>query len=376
MRRLKVLLVTRVDRVDIGGVQLSTLIMANALQNVGHQVYVMCNSDHPFVDEFTKQGLTVVSAPLGLSILSLITDVGILRRFVAQNPIDIVHFQYARSAFMAPFCRGARKSAKVRTVWTCRGIQKRAYWIMGPFANRFIDVVIGNCQQERDKLIQRGVSSRKVAFAYNPPAIGIPEDTTKDSRLLKEFNIDSTAPVIGTASRLSPERGVKYFIEAAAKILVHNSHVKFVIAGGGPLEQKLKELAESLQISQHIRFVGTRRDMSRVYSILDIFVNPIPAAYGVAGTGNTTAEAMVCARPVVTTGAGGIAEMVVDGVTGIVVPSRDSDALAAACLRLLNDRKLMEEMGKAGRARILSKFTSRHLVEELERCYSQALADD
>lgn len=277
---------------------------------------------------------------------------------------------------MSPFCRGVRKEARVRTVWTCRGMRKWAYSIMGPLANRFVDVVIGNCRQERDKLIKRGVSSRKAAFAYNPPTIGIPEDTTKDSQLLKELDIDPTATVIGTASRLSPERGVEYFIQAAAKILVHNSHVKFVVAGGGPLEQKLRNLAEVLRVSQHIRFVGTRRDMSRLYSILDVFVNPIPASYSVAGTGNTTAEAMACARPVVTTDAGGIAEMVDDGVTGIVVPSRDSDALAAACLRLLNDRKLMKEMGKAGRVRILGNFTSRHLVEELERCYSQALGDD
>lgn len=376
MRRLKVLLVTRVEREHFGGVQLSTLVMAKGLQRVGHQVYVMCNSDHPFVDEFAEQGLTVVSAPLRVNFASLFTDIGILRRFVAQQQIDIVHFQYAFSVFMSPFCRGVRKSTGVRTVWTCRGIRKGAYLIMGPFANRFVDVVIGNCRQERDKLIKRGVSSRKVAFAYNPPTIGIPEDTTKDAELIKELEIDPTATVIGTASRLSPERGVEYFIQAAAKILAHDSHVQFVIAGGGPLEQKLRELAESLRVSQHIRFVGTRRDMSRVYSILDVFVNPLPASYSVAGTGNTTAEAMVCARPVVTTDAGGITEMVEDGVTGIVVPSRDSGALAAACLRLLNDRKLMEEMGKAGRARILSKFTSRHLVEELERCYSQALADD
>ena len=375
MRRLKVLLVTRADRVHFGGVQLSTLIMANGLQSVGHQVYVMCNADHPFVEELTGLGVTVVSAPMGMNIVSLFTDIGILRRFIAQHHIDIVHFQYTFSVFISPFCRGTRKSG-VRTVWTCRGMRKGAYPLMGLLANRFVDVVIGNCRQEMDKLIKRGVSSRKVTFAYNPPAIGVPEDTIKDPQLLAELHIDQTAAVIGTASRLSPERGVEYFIQAAAKILAHDPNVQFVIAGGGPLEQELRELAESLRVGQYIRFVGTRRDMARVYSILDVFVNPIPASYSVAGTGNTTAEAMVCARPVVTTDAGGITEMVDDGVTGIVVPSRNPDALAAACLRLLNDRNLMEEMGKAGRARILSKFTSRHLVEELERCYAQALSND
>ena len=374
MRRLKVLLVTRVEREHFGGVQLSTLVMAKGLQKAGHRVYVMCNSDHSFVHEFADQGIMVVSAPLKLYLASLVTDIRILRRFIAQEKIDVVHFQYAFSVFMSPFCRGVRNSAGVGTVWTCRGIRKGAYLLMGPFANWFVDVVIGNCRQERDKLIERGVSSSKVAFAYNPPTIGIPEDTSRDSELLRELDIDPTDAVIGTASRLSPERGVEYFIQAAAKVLTHYSPVTFVIAGSGPSEQKLKHLAESLEIGPQIRFVGTRRDMARVYSILDIFVNPIPASYAVAGTGNTTAEAMVCGRPVVTTDAGGIAEMVDDGMTGIVVASRDADALATACLRLLNDQKTMEAMGKAGRARILNKFTTRHLVEELERCYAQALA--
>src|SRR5262245_42902053 len=150
MKRIKVLLVTRVEREHFGGVQLSSLVMAKALQSVGHEVYVMCNAAHSFVEEFAEQGITVVFAPLRLNAASLFTDIGILRRCIADQQIDIVHFQYAFAAFMSPFCRGVRKSTSVGTVWTCRGIRRFAYPIMGPFANVFIDVVIGNCRRERD----------------------------------------------------------------------------------------------------------------------------------------------------------------------------------------------------------------------------------
>jgi glycosyltransferase involved in cell wall biosynthesis len=368
-----VLLVTRFEPDHFGGVQRSTMALALALRTAGHDVRIMCNSDHEFAAEFVRSGFPVVFAPLKIHFGSLLRDLNVLRGYLCEHEVDIVHFQYAFSAFMAPFCRTQRRNRRPRTVWSCRGIRRGAYPVMGWFATRFVDFVIGNCRQEQAKLIEQGIPANKVGFAYNPPALVIPNDTGRDRLLLDELGIDPARTVIGTASRLSPERGVEYFIEAAAKLLARFPELTFVIAGSGPSDANLRLLSEALGVGSQMRFLGTRHDMARVYSIFDIFVNPLPSSYAVAGTGNTTAEAMVCSRPVVTTNAGGIAEMVIDGVTGLVVESRDSEALATACARLLEDPALREDMGRAGRERILSQFTSRHLAERLESYYFRVI---
>jgi glycosyltransferase involved in cell wall biosynthesis len=89
------------------------------------------------------------------------------------------------------------------------------------------------------------------------------------------------------------------------------------------------------------------------------------------GLGTSLLDAMACARPVVATRVGGIPEVVVDGETGFLVPPRDSEALAAAIVRLVRDRGLREKMGAAGRARVQSAFSAEHMVKNTLRVYQR-----
>ena len=175
---------------------------------------------------------------------------------------------------------------------------------------------------------------------------------------------------MGTASRLSPQRGVQYFLEAAALVWQAFPEVTFVIAGGGTAENDLRRQAADLHMGDRIVFLGPRRDMERVYSIMDVFVNPCPNELG---TGNTNAEAMAFGKAVVAVNRGGTPELVQDGITGFVVPPRNAPALAEATLRLLRDRDLAKRMGRAGRERILRDFTLERLVREVEAVYSDVL---
>jgi glycosyltransferase involved in cell wall biosynthesis len=80
---------------------------------------------------------------------------------------------------------------------------------------------------------------------------------------------------------------------------------------------------------------------------------------------------MACSRPVVATRVGGIPEVVIDGETGLLVPPRDPEALAAAIVRLVRDRGLREKMGAAGRARVESAFSAEHMVNNTLRVYER-----
>ncbi|MCX5998991.1 MAG: glycosyltransferase family 4 protein [Chloroflexi bacterium] len=368
MRKFRVLLVVPLG--GVGGTELSTLSLASGLKQAGHQVYVMCNN-HPLVDEFRARGLEVVPAGMKRNAIGLARDAAIMRRCIDENGIDIIHFQSAFPIIMSLLCWRTIKASRAKVIWTCRGIKRTSYPVVGRLFNVLTDFVIANCRAERDRLIRHGLSPDKVTAIYNCPTIGIPEDTgTKSKELLDELGIEPRVPVIGTASRLAPERGVRHFIQAAALICDRMPGVKFVIAGGGPSEKELRRQVRDLSMEQQVIFLGPRRDMESVYSIMDVFVNPSLVR---CGTDNVSIEAMAFAKPVVITDVGGGAEVVHQGVTGFVVSPRDSGALAQAVLHLLRDPDLAKQMGLAGRERILNDFTMERLVSEVEMVYSSLI---
>lgn len=369
MKKFRVLLVTHLG--DVGGTELSTLSLATGLKQAGHDVYVMCNT-HPLVSRFAERGISVVLAGMRRNIWGLVKDASIMRRCIAENKIEVIHFQSALPIIMSVLSWRAIKRDKVKLVWTCRGIRRMNYAVVGHLFNHLIDFVIANCDAERDRLIRHGLSPRKVITIYNCPNIAVPMDIGGKSKdLLNELSIDADIPIVGTASRLAPERGVKYFLEAAAMVSRQSPNAKFVIAGGGLLEDELRQQARELGVEQQMVFLGRRRDMENVYSILDVFVNP---ALVRCGTDNVNIEAMAFAKPIVATNVGGGPEIVRDGVTGMLVPPRDSKALAEATLRLLGDMDVARQMGLAGRERVMRDFSTERLVREVEAVYERLLA--
>jgi len=371
VKKFRVLLVTHLG--DVGGTELSTLSLAIGLEQAGHQVYVMCNP-HPLVSRFAERGVSVVPAGMRRNIWGLMKDASIMRHCIAENKIEVIHFQSALPIIMSVLSWRAIKRDKVKLVWTCRGIKRMNYAVVGRLFNHLIDFVIANCDAERDRLIRHGLSPRKVITIYNCPTIAVPMDIGGKSKdLLNELSIDADIPIVGTASRLAPERGVKYFVEAAAMVSRQSPNAKFVIAGGGLLEDELHQQARELGVEQQMVFLGRRRDMENVYSILDVFVNP---ALVRCGTDNVNIEAMAFAKPIVATNVGGGPEIVRDGVTGILVPPSDPHELAQAIVRLLKDPNLGERMGAAGRERVLKDFTMERLVREVEALYEELFAVD
>ncbi len=112
---------------------------------------------------------------------------------------------------------------------------------------------------------------------------------------------------------------------------------------------EILQLIRTLGLDGHFRILGARKTVADVIRLCDILVN----ASLTEGLPTVVLEAMACARPVVATNVGGVPECVVDGVTGILVPPGDVEALAAAILRLVEDRGLAACMGLAGRERAL-----------------------
>jgi glycosyltransferase involved in cell wall biosynthesis len=182
---------------------------------------------------------------------------------------------------------------------------------------------------------------------------------------------DRTA-VLGVVGRLSREKGHRFLIAALPEILAREPEAQLLIVGAGPLESELRAEVEALDLSKRVRFLGHVQDVQGALNLMDVLVVPsLSEAFSLA-----TVEGMMMELPVVGSRTGGIAEIVLDGETGLLVPPGDSAALARACQYLLSNPDVRCQMGERGRRRVLDAFHPAQFIARHEQLYATAAGDD
>jgi glycosyltransferase involved in cell wall biosynthesis len=172
--------------------------------------------------------------------------------------------------------------------------------------------------------------------------------------------------------QLFPRKGIRFLIEAAAQLKPRFPDLKVVVAGDGFERPELVAQADSLGIGKDVTFLGwvPNTELPPYYRAAAVSVIPSLEE----GFGIPAAEAMGCEVPVVASDAGGLPEVIEDGVTGFVVPRGDSQALAAAIGALLADPDRGKRMGRAGRERALRLFDWDRTAEQFESIYADVTA--
>lgn len=173
--------------------------------------------------------------------------------------------------------------------------------------------------------------------------------------------------VVGMMTRLVPIKGVGDFLEAAAllaKTLRHDE-MTFVVAGDGPLRVELEHRAKALNLDGRCRFLGRVDDVRSFYADADVVV----LSSLNEGTPIALLEAMACGKAIVATKVGGVPEMLTDGVSALLVPSRNPQALAKAIERVALDADMRARLGREARRRSLefSASTLGQLTHEVYR---------
>jgi glycosyltransferase involved in cell wall biosynthesis len=169
--------------------------------------------------------------------------------------------------------------------------------------------------------------------------------------------LHSGRPLVGNVARLAAQKDHRTLIEAARLV----PEAEFVVAGDGELREELEREAEG----SSVRFLGARDDVPELLASLDVFA--FPSLF--EGLCLAVIEAQAAGVPVAATPVGGIRETVVDGETGLLVPTGDPPALAAAIRRLLEDRPAAEAMAAEAKRRVRERFSVERMVEETLRLY-------
>ena len=181
---------------------------------------------------------------------------------------------------------------------------------------------------------------------------------------------------IGLVGRISPFKGQDIFIRSAANVLECYPDCHFKIIGAALFnedgyEREIRQLVRDLNLEQAVEFTGFRSDVVEAISELDVLVH---ASVTGEPFGQVIVEGMAAGKPVVATNGGGVPEIVENGVTGFLVPMRDSNALTDAICELVSDRDKAVQMGLRGQQRVREHFRIENTAAKMDSLYKAIFA--
>jgi glycosyltransferase involved in cell wall biosynthesis len=232
---------------------------------------------------------------------------------------------------------------------------------------RLYDRVAAISEGIRRVLVSEGVPPGKVETVrsvVDAAAWGGPFDR---GRLLRDLSLPGDALACGVVAQLIERKGHRVLFRALPAILSSCPEARFVLFGQGPLEEALRREAAAAGLGEAVRFAGFREDLPSLLGALDLVVHPAL----MEGLGVSLLQAAAAGVPVVGSDAGGIPEAVLHGVTGLVVPPGDAEALAGAVSSLLLDPARRAAMGEAGRRRVRDEFSAEAMVARYLRIYGE-----
>ena len=197
------------------------------------------------------------------------------------------------------------------------------------------------------------------------------------ARLRAELGLPVDQAVVALTGQVAEVKGIWEFIEAASLLAEQRVPVTFAVLGDdlkgqGALREQAQRAVTERGLDHAVRFLGFRADAPRLIPAFDLVAVPSH----VEPLGNATLEAMAAGLPVVGSRVGGIPEMIVDGETGRLVPSRDARALAEAIANLVCDPARMRAFGDAARARARDHFSVAAHARRVESVYDRLLGTD
>ena len=178
---------------------------------------------------------------------------------------------------------------------------------------------------------------------------------------------DGASRVIGTVGRLSEQKAFDLLIRAMPNLLVSDANIRLLIVGDGPLRHRLEKEVEMLGLNKTIKFLGMQSDPVPIFQAMDVFV--LPSKH--EGFGLVLTEAMAMGVPVVGTRVVGTVDAIEDGISGLLVPYGDVEALSNAILRIFLEPELRHVLIQNGRSRVRQYFTREIMAAKTEALFGE-----
>lgn len=371
--RYRVLVVNHA--VEMGGAEKVLLRLLDSLDRDTFEPALACPGPGPLAEQMEERGIAVHTGHPSSRLLNikrqslggdraavlaypadLAASVLRLSRLVRRGGFDLV---YTNSAKADIYGSAAGRLAGRPVVWRLHDIVTEEAFnrlnmtLFRECATRLAYTVLCVSGAVEKAMAELGVPRARLATVYNGIDLDAESAAVDRAAVRRSLGVDADAPLAGMVGRLVDWKGPDYFIKAAGLVSRELPDARFVLVGDAVFGEQayvdtLRRLSSECGLEGRLVFTGFREDISEIMGSLDLLVHssvlpdPLPTVL---------IEAMARSRPVVGTDAGGVREIVDDGVTGFVVPPRDARAMAAAMKHVLDDPAGGISMGLAGRAR-------------------------
>lgn len=332
----------------------------------GHDAQLLCDPDGLLWQR--ARDANVVCHPLKIrNALDCLAGLR-MRRFLSQHRFDVVHFHTSRAHSMAPFIAGL---AGTRVV-TRRMDYVPSRLSVSCLYNRAVDAVAAISQEVANALGAAGVSSKLITIIpsgvdcrrFSPPT---PEQRAAARGAL---GLAPDQVAIAAVGGLELRKGHRYLLDAIAQLRGPWPTLRCFIAGDGSQRGALAEQARRLGLEKPLQFLGSIEDPRTLFWAIDIYVQPSVKE----GLGVALLEAMACGLAAVASRAGGMAEVVEDGRSGVLVAAADSGALAGALGELIDSPAVRSSIGAAARERVERNFSMETMAHRTLALYQSSLA--
>lgn len=297
-----------------------------------------------------------------------------IARMIREKGIDLIHLnsglRNGKPGLIAAWLTGVPCVCHVRMFAELNHFDR----ILARAVDTFVFISSAVAQDH----ITQGVPPAKGTVVHNAVDLESLAPTYDATSVRSEFGWTADERVVGIIGRLDWWKGHEYFLEAMAEVSQQIPNLRGLIIGAPeatPLNseyfQKLQSLTKSLGLEGKVVFTGFRSDVPRLLFALDVVVHAssLPEPFG-----RVIIEGMAAGKPVVATAAGGVLDIIEDGVNGLLVPCKDSKAIAEAVLGLFSDREKAGQMGLAARQRVEERFTVQSHVAVIQTIYDSILA--
>lgn len=381
----KIRIVYFVTSLESGGTERQLASLLEGLNNDVYEKHVICLSGFGVLEEQFRAATTSITDLryarlrhngrfVWKNLFSAFASIGRLYRLLRTIKPDILHTLIPVCNVMGAF---AGKLASVPVLISSR-LSLGNYRDKNKLFAKLEDITDSwftfiHCKSlgiRNDVMEREPVDPDRLRVIYNGIHLGKYNVSFNRQHLLTEFEIGGHEPVIGMVANLKEYKGYEQMLEAMPSILQIHSDAKLLIVGRDDgIRPALEKLAEKGGITHSVVFAGERQDVPKLLQLMNVLVS----ASHEEGFSNTILEAMASNLPVVATHVGGNVEQVVDNVTGLLIPPRDTQALSEAVVKLLNDPDWANKLGRVGYARVAGNFSQGAVLEQMQQLYLEAI---
>jgi L-malate glycosyltransferase len=352
------------------GGQNQVLLTVNGLRAIGHRAALVAHPDGELRKRASEGMELVPIAPRSEMDLSAAWR---LARVIKRLRPDVIHAHDPHGVAMASLALSLGTGASPGVPEPPLVVARRVdFHLKGNSFSRWkhrqVDCFIAASNAIRAMLLADGIPDERVVTVHE----GIDLEhvlAAPPVNVHETFFLPHHAPVVGNVGALVPHKGQRHLIEAAHLVVQQLPDVRFVILGEGELRDQLEKLIRDYHLEKHVLLPGFRLDVLGCLKGFDVFV----MSSVTEGLGTSLLDAMACSKAIVATKAGGIPEVVDDGVTGVLVEPRDHHAMAAAIVQLVADDTTRQRMAAAGFARVSARFTVERMVAETVGVYERVV---